>query len=154
MSKSLNNAIYLSDSPAEVRRKVAGMFTDPNRIRADIPGRVEGNPVFVYHDTFNPNRAEVEDLKARYRSGKVGDVEVKAKLTVALNRFLSPIRERRAGFEAQKGLVDRIIVEGTERMRAEARKTLELARKAMGIGSVWNSIRRKAEETQKKVAAR
>jgi tryptophanyl-tRNA synthetase len=154
MSKSLGNAIFLSDDARTVEKKVAGMYTDPNRVRADIPGTVEGNPVFAYHDAFNGDKAEVEDLKARYRSGKVGDVEVKARLTVALNRFLSPIRERRAGFEAQKGLVDRIIVEGTERMRAEARKTLELARKAMGIGSVWNSIRRKAEESQKKAAAR
>jgi tryptophanyl-tRNA synthetase len=154
MSKSLGNAIFLSDDARTVEKKVAGMYTDPNRVRADIPGTVEGNPVFAYHDAFNGDKAEVEDLKARYRSGKVGDVEVKARLTVALNRFLSPIRERRAGFEAQKGLVDRIIVEGTERMRAAARKTLELARKAMGIGGVWNSIRRKAEESQKKAAAR
>ncbi|MBN2303336.1 MAG: tryptophan--tRNA ligase, partial [Anaerolineae bacterium] len=85
MSKSLDNAIYLSDSPQEVERKVRGMYTDPNRIRADIPGTVEGNPVFVYHDAFNPNRTEVEDFKARYRAGTVNDVEVKHALAAALN---------------------------------------------------------------------
>ena len=96
MSKSLDNAIFLSDDAKTVRKKVFGMYTDPNRIRADIPGTVEGNPVFIYHDVFNPNKAEVEDLKTRYREGRVGDVEVKEKLTVALNNFLDPIRERRA----------------------------------------------------------
>ena len=72
------------------------MYTDPKRVRADIPGTVEGNPVFIYHDAFNPNTAEVDDLKARYRAGKVGDVEVKTKLANALNAHLDPIRERRA----------------------------------------------------------
>ncbi len=106
MSKSLGNAIFLSDDPATVRKKVFSMYTDPNRIRADIPGRVEGNPVFIYHDIFNPNREEVEDLKARYRQGRVGDVEVKEKLAIALNHFLDPIRERRAYYAEQKGLVE------------------------------------------------
>src|SRR5258705_278978 len=82
---------------------------------AAIPGTVEGNPVFIYHDVFNPDKAQVEDLKARYREGKVGDVEVKEKLAVALNRFLDPMRIRRARFEADSGLVDQLIVEGTEK---------------------------------------
>jgi tryptophanyl-tRNA synthetase len=90
MSKSLGNAIFLSDDPKTVEKKVRGMYTDPKRIRADIPGTVEGNPVFIYHDIFNPNREEVEDLKARYRQGRVGDVEVKEKLARALNAFLDP----------------------------------------------------------------
>ncbi len=77
MSKSLGNAILLSDDKATVDQKVRGMYTDPTRIRADIPANPEGNPVFQYHDAFNPNKAEVEDLKDRYRHGKVGDVEVK-----------------------------------------------------------------------------
>ena len=85
MSKSLGNTIYLSDDEATVRKKVGNMYTDPKRIRADIPGTVEGNPVFIYHDVFNPDREEVEDLKSRYREGKVGDVEVKEKLAVAVN---------------------------------------------------------------------
>ncbi len=88
MSKSLENAIFLSDDEATVRQKVMAMFTDPNRVRADIPGTVEGNPVFIYHDAFNTNTEEVEDLKARYRQGKVGDVEVKQKLIAALEIVL------------------------------------------------------------------
>lgn len=149
MSKSLNNAIYLSDDPKTVEKRVMSMYTDPNRTRADIPGTVEGNPVFIYHDVFNPNKEEVEDLKTRYRAGKVGDVEVKQKLARALNAFLDPIRERRAYYEAQKGLVDEIVYEGTQRMRQEARETLTIVKKAMGLASVWNRIARKAEERRK-----
>ena len=96
MSKSLGNTILLSDDADTVRRKVRGMYTDPNRIRADIPGTVEGNPVFLYHDAFNQDRDEVADLKERYRAGRVGDVEVKEKLAAAVNAFLDPMRERRA----------------------------------------------------------
>ncbi len=106
MSKSLGNAIYLSDDAKTVAKKVMGMYTDPKRLSADIPGTVEGNPVFDYHDAFNLDRAEVEELKARYRAGKVGDVEVKEKLIVSLNAFLDPIRERRAKYESQSGLAD------------------------------------------------
>src|SRR3982751_3934505 len=85
MSKSLGNTIHLSDTPEEVMKRVRQMYTDPKRVRADIPGTVEGNPVFIYHDAFNPDTAEVDDLKERYRAGKVGDVEVKTKLAKALN---------------------------------------------------------------------
>src|SRR5690606_36580035 len=101
MSKSLGNAILLSDTPQTVHARVMQMYTDPARVRADVPGRVEGNPVFVYHDLFNPDRAEVDDLKERYRQGRVGDVEVKRKLARALNAFLDPIRERRAALERE-----------------------------------------------------
>jgi len=133
MSKSLNNAIYLSDDAPTVERKVMGMFTDPNRVHADIPGRVEGNPVFIYHDAFNPDRDEVAELKERYRRGKVGDVEVKKKLARALNTMLDPIRERRARYEAQSGLVEDILAEGNRRMRAEAAETMALVRDAIGL---------------------
>ncbi len=150
MSKSLDNAIFLSDDTATVRRRVMGMFTDPNRIRADIPGQVEGNPVFIYHDFFNPNKEEVEDLKARYRAGKVGDVEVKEKLFIALENFLAPIRERRAYYESQTGLVDELIYEGTQRARQEAQATLLEVKKAMGFTGVWNKISRGAERRRKK----
>jgi tryptophanyl-tRNA synthetase len=146
MSKSLGNAIYLSDDPKTVEKKVFAMYTDPNRIRADIPGTVEGNPVFIYHDIFNPNKAEVEDLKARYRQGKVGDVEVKEKLALALNRFLDPLRERRAHYEAQSGLVERVIYEGTLRASKEGEETVLLMRKAMGLAGLWNRISRKGRE--------
>ncbi|MCK5673182.1 MAG: tryptophan--tRNA ligase, partial [Spirochaetales bacterium] len=122
MSKSLNNAIYLSDDAKTVMKKVNGMYTDPNRIRADIPGKVEGNPVFIYHDVFNTNKAEVEDLKDRYRIGNVGDVEVKQKLSTAINGFLDPIRERRNEFENKSGFVDEVIFDGTMVMREEARQ--------------------------------
>jgi tryptophanyl-tRNA synthetase len=146
MSKSLDNAIYLSDDPKTVKRKVHGMYTDPNRIRADIPGTVEGNPVFAYHDAFNPNKAEVEDLKTRYRAGTVGDVEVKDKLTAAINQFLDPIRERRAKIEADRGLPEQIIYEGTIRTSEVANETLMAMKKAMGLTGVWNKISRKGRD--------
>ncbi len=152
MSKSLGNAILLSDDAKAVRKKVFSMYTDPNRISADIPGRVEGNPVFIYHDTFNPNIAEVDDLKERYRSGTVGDVEVKEKLNIAINNFLDPIRERRAEIEADSGYVDEVIFQGTLRADEEAKATLLAAKKAMGLTGVWNRIRRKAEKRRKRLA--
>jgi tryptophanyl-tRNA synthetase len=133
MSKSLGNAIFLSDDEKAVNEKVRGMFTDPNRVRADIPGRVEGNPVFIYHDAFNPNTDEINDLKERYLKGTVGDVEVKKKLALAINNFLAPMRERRAVYQAKPGLVEEILVEGTKRARAEAQATMELVRDAMGM---------------------
>jgi len=150
MSKSLNNAIFLSDDAKTVEKRVFSMYTDPKRIRADIPGTVEGNPVFIYHDIFNPNKAEVEELKERYRAGRVGDVEVKEKLAVALNNFLDPIRERRAEFAARSGFVDEVIYDGTLRARQEAQETLMLAKKAMGLTGVWNRISRKAEDAKKR----
>jgi len=146
MSKSLGNAIFLSDDAKTVRKKVFAMYTDPNRVRADVPGRVEGNPVFVYHDAFNPDRDEVADLKTRYRQGRVGDVEVKEKLTTALNAFLDPIRQRREAYASQKGLVERVIYEGTLRASQEAEETLQAMRKAMGLATLWNGISRKARQ--------
>jgi len=151
MSKSLGNAIFLSDDSAVVRKKVFSMYTDPKRIRADIPGTVEGNPVFSYHDAFNTRVEEVEDLKERYRAGRVGDVEVKEKLARALNEFLDPLRERRAFYESQTGLIDEIIYEGTLRTRDEARETLQLAKEAMGLSRVFTRISRRAERRRKKL---
>jgi tryptophanyl-tRNA synthetase len=133
MSKSLGNAILLSDPPDVVRQRVMQMYTDPNRIRADIPGTVEGNPVFTYHDAFNPDTAEVDDLKLRYREGRVGDVEVKRKLHAALETFLEPVRERRAQYASRPALVEEILAAGNEAMRAVARDTLERVRSAMGM---------------------
>ena len=150
MSKSLGNAILLSDDSRTVKKQVMSMYTDPNRISADIPGNVEGNPVFSYHDIFNPNTAEVDDLKERYRAGRVGDVEVKEKLFVALENFLDPIRERRAHYEAQTGFVDELLYEGTQRAQQEARATLIEVKKAMGLTGVWNRIRRAVERRRKK----
>ncbi len=133
MSKSIGNTIMLSDDADTVRKKVMAMYTDPTRLRATDPGHVKGNPVFVYHDAFNPNHDEVHDLKSRYTKGTVGDVEVKQKLVVALNTFLDPIRERRAEFERQPGLLEDILAEGSRKARAQAQETLELAREAMGL---------------------
>ena len=133
MGKSLDNAIYLTDDPKTVERKVMAMYTDPKRIRATDPGTVEGNPVFVYHDNFNPNKAQVDDLKARYREGKVGDVEVKRTLLAAIEAFLRPIRERRAEYAAKPKLVDEILAAGSERARKEAAQTLHEVRAAMKL---------------------
>jgi tryptophanyl-tRNA synthetase len=133
MSKSLGNTIHLSDTPDDVKKKVMRMYTDPKRIRADIPGTVEGNPVFVYHDAFNPNAAEVEDLKARYRAGKVGDVEVKTKLANALNAHLDPIRERRTAILAKPDRLKEMLFEGSRRARTIAAGTMERIRDAVKI---------------------
>jgi tryptophanyl-tRNA synthetase len=133
MSKSLDNAIFLGDDAEMVRRKVMNMYTDPARIRADIPGTPEGNPVFQYHDAFNPNRQEVEDLKARYRAGRVGDVEVKKKLNAALQQFLDPIRERRLYYQARPEIVDEILGAGAAKVRPLSEETVAMAREAMGL---------------------
>lgn len=152
MSKSIGNTIFISDDAAAVRKKVHSMYTDPNRIRADIPGTVEGNPVFTYLDHFDPDKALVEELKARYRAGQVGDVEVKERLVGSLNAFLDPMRERAAHYASQGGLVDEIIFQGTMRYREIAGETMREVKKAMGLSSTFNRIARKAEERQKKLA--
>ena len=133
MSKSYGNAIDLSDDPEAVRKKVMQMYTDPKRVRADIPGTVEGNPVFMYHDAFNPNTAEVEDLKTRYRAGKVGDVEVKNKLARALNAHLDPMRTRRAELVAKPSALRDILHEGSRKARAVAQETMERVRAAVRL---------------------
>lgn len=149
MSKSLGNCIFLSDDKKTVQKKVRSMYTDPNRTSADIPGTVEGNPVFIYHDAFNQNKAQVENFKERYRAGTIGDVEVKDALAKAINDFLDPIRERRSEYEQKKGFVEQVIYDGTLKMRNEARKTLQQVKNAMGLNALWNGIRRKAESVQK-----
>ncbi len=133
MSKSLGNAIFLSDDAGTVKQKVMGMYTDPKRLRATDPGTVEGNPVFIYHDAFNPSYAEVDDLKERYRQGKVGDVEVKEKLVLAINNFLEPVREKRAYYLAHPTVPRDVLASGIRRMQAEARQTMELVREATGL---------------------
>ncbi len=140
MSKSLNNAIFLSDTPAVVEEKVMGMYTDPNRTSADVPGKVEGNPVFTYHDHFNPDREQILELKERYRQGKVGDVEVKRKLALAINQFLDPLRSRREEFARQPDLVLDILFAGSRRMGLESEKTLDLVREVMGLQQYQKTI--------------
>jgi len=133
MSKSYGNTIDLSDDAETVRKKVMQMYTDPKRVRADIPGTVEGNPVFMYHDAFNPDTAEVQDLKSRYRAGKVGDVEVKTKLATALNAHLDPMRMRRTQVLAKPTSVREILQEGSRKARGVAQETMERVRSAVKL---------------------
>ncbi|MCH7579414.1 MAG: tryptophan--tRNA ligase [Chloroflexi bacterium] len=133
MSKSLNNAIYLKDDADTVTKKVMSMYTDPTRLRATDPGHVEGNPVFMYHDAFNPDTAEVDDLKERYVKGAVGDVEVKQKLAAALNTMLDPIRERRAEYASRPDAVREALAKGTEHTRKVAAETMTEVRSALKL---------------------
>jgi tryptophanyl-tRNA synthetase len=133
MSKSYGNTINLADDAATVLKKVMQMYTDPKRIRADVPGTVEGNPVFMYHDAFNPDTAEVDDLKTRYRAGKVGDVEVKTKLAKALNAHLDPMRARRAELLARPAALREILEQGSRKARGIAQETMERVRGAVKL---------------------
>ncbi len=133
MSKSLGNCIFLADSEEEVKKKVMSMYTDPNRIRPTDSGTVEGNPVFIYHDAFNPNKDEVEDLKRRYRKGEVGDVEVKQKLAIAINVLLEPMRLRRQTLEASPEKIEAILAEGVKKGRLVSEEVLEQVKTAMKI---------------------
>lgn len=126
--------IYFTDDTDTVKKKVMGMYTDPNRIHPTDPGKVEGNPVFVYHDYFNTDTDQVNDLKERYREGKVGDVEVKEKLFTAVEEFLKPIREKRAEVE-KKGdsyILD-ILQEGEKKVLKEAEKIERKVLETMGF---------------------
>ena len=142
MSKSLNNCIYLSDTADEVKKKVMGMYTDPDHLRVEDPGKVEGNTVFTYLDAFSrpehfsrylPEYSSLEELKAHYRRGGLGDVKVKRLLIAILNEMLDPIRERRHYYEARIGEVYDILREGSEKARAAAAETLADVRAAMKI---------------------
>jgi tryptophanyl-tRNA synthetase len=132
-SKSLNNAIFLSDPKEEVERKVMSMYTDPDHIRLESPGNVEGNVVFAYLDAFDPNVEEVQALKAQYRAGGLGDVVIKRRLIEVLETLLAPIRERRAALEQNPEMVRAILKDGTARARSAAAKTLAQVRAAVGI---------------------
>ncbi len=135
MSKSLGNAIFLSDDTTTVEKKVMSMYTDPRRIHPTDPGTVEGNPVFTYLDAFasGSDTEKVESYKEKYRKGEVGDVDVKNFLVEVLNRFLDPIRKRRSELEKQEDLVEKTLEEGTKKARAEASETLNLVKKAMKL---------------------
>ncbi len=133
MSKSYGNAIDLSDDAETVRKKVMRMYTDPKRVRADIPGTVEGNPVFMYHDAFNPDTAQVDEFKARYRAGTVGDVEVKQALVEAINATLDPMRERRAEILSQPDRIREILHDGSAKARAVAQATMADVRAAVRL---------------------
>ena len=133
MSKSLNNCIYLIDNQEEINKKVMKMFTDPNRTSPDIPGKVEGNPVFIYHDIFNQNKAEVDEFKERYRKGKIGDVEVKKSLAKNINLFLEPIRERRSQVKKNRSEIFDIIMDGSTRARKLAKENIDRIKDSMKI---------------------
>ena len=141
MGKSLGNAIALSDDEATVTKKVMSMFTDPNRLTGREPGNVEGNPVFTYHDAFNPDRERVAELKELYRKGGenekgkplLGDVQVKRELAVALNAMLEPMRQRRAELARDETYVWDVIRDGTQRGKARAEQVMERVRGAMKI---------------------
>lgn len=133
MHSSYNNAIRFYESEEETTKKVMSMYTDPTRKRATDPGTVEGNPVFEYHDVFNPNKDEVEDFKKKYREGKIGDVDVKKSLAAALNKYLAPIRARRAELTKDPKAAIRILDEGTEKARPLVRATLDEVLGKMGL---------------------
>ncbi len=135
MSKSLGNAIMLSDDAKAVKQKVMSMYTDPNRIHATDPGTVEGNPLFIYHDLFNPDTEQVAEFKERYRAGTIGDVECKKVLVEKLNAFLDPIRQRRHYLEERPDDVIDILRSGAQHARPIAQETLAQAREAMGLVS-------------------
>lgn len=133
MSKSLGNAIFLSDDAETVRQKVMGMYTDPKRLRATDPGNddPEQNPLWAFHETFNTDKAWVAEHRDAYRNGKVGDVAVKKKLVEVLNAFIDPIRTRRAELAQRPDDVISALRQGTARANAVAEETLALAKKAM-----------------------
>jgi tryptophanyl-tRNA synthetase len=133
MGKSIGNTIDLKDDADTVNRKVMSMYTDPTRLRATDPGHVEGNPVFMYHDAFNPDVEEVNDLRERYVRGAVGDVEVKKKLAVAINNLLEPMRERRVYYESRPELVKEALEKGTARGFKTAQETIEAVRHALRL---------------------
>lgn len=142
MSKSLNNCIYLSDTPEDVRKKVMSMFTDPNHLRVEDPGQVEGNPVFIYLDAFCrdehferylPDYKNLDELKAHYTRGGLGDVKVKKFLNNVLQEELEPIRKRRKEFEKDIPAVYRILEEGSKKAEAVAAQTLADVKRAMKI---------------------
>lgn len=133
MGKSLGNAIFLSDPPDVASKKVMGMYTDPQHVRAGLPGIVAGNPVFSYLDAFDPDEAAIEELKRRYRAGGLGDVAVKRRLIEILEAFLAPIRTRRSELARDPAMVERILREGTARGRVVARQTLGEVRRALHL---------------------
>lgn len=131
MSKSLNNAIYLSDDPDAVKKKVMSMYTDPNRLKPTDKGRVENNPLWIFHETFNPDKAWVQDAEERYRAGAIGDVECKRKLIDVLVDMIEPMRQKRIKFEQDIHYVKKILQDGTQKANIVAHETLVQAKEAM-----------------------
>jgi len=136
MSKSGGNSILLSENEKDLKKKVMSIYTDPDRVHPTDPGKVKGNPIFVYHDAFNQDKEEVKDLKDRYKKGKVGDVEVKEKLFKVLKDFIGPIREKRKYYEKRPDEAKEILIEGTKRARKVVQEVVKRFRENIGINSL------------------
>ncbi|MDF7668871.1 tryptophan--tRNA ligase [Lactobacillus sp. ESL0703] len=133
MSKSLNNAIYLSDNAETVQKKVMSMYTDPDHIHVEDPGKIEGNTVFTYLDIFDPDKDKVAQLKEDYQKGGLGDVKIKRYLNKVLEAELAPIRERRAKFAEDEAAVYEMLIEGSKKANEVANETLHQVREAIGL---------------------
>lgn len=133
MSKSLGNAIYLSDDVETLKKKVMSMYTDPGHLRVEDPGQIEGNMVFEYLDVFDTNKEKVAELKHQYRQGGLGDVKLKMYLFEVLNNLLTPIRLKRAELAKNKDAVMQILLQGTQQVRLVAQKTMDEVRQAMHL---------------------
>ncbi|MGK4073207.1 tryptophan--tRNA ligase [Lactobacillus crispatus] len=138
MSKSLGNAIYLADDAKTVQKKVMSMYTDPNHIHVEDPGKVEGNTVFTYLDVFDPDKDKVAELKAEYQKGGLGDVKIKRYLNKVLEAELVPIRERREKFAQDEDAVYEMLLEGSKKANKVANATLEQVRDAIGLNYFKN----------------
>ena len=134
MGKSLNNCIFLSDSEEELRKKVFQVYTDPARVHATDPGKIEGNVAFMYHDLFNSNKEEVEEMKDLYRKGEIKDVEVKERLFEVMNEYLKPIRERRIEAEGMKDELLAKALDGSKKVQVIAKDIVEQMKEAMELG--------------------
>ncbi len=138
MSKSLGNCIYLSDDAKTVQKKVMSMFTDPDHVHVEDPGKVEGNTVFTYLDVFDPDKDKVAELKAEYQKGGLGDVKIKRYLNKVLEAELAPIRERREKFAQDEDAVYEMLLEGSKKANQVANATLEQVRDAIGLNYFKN----------------
>lgn len=133
MSKSLNNGIYLKDSKEIVEQKIRALYTDPARIRADIPGKVEGNPLFIYHENFNRDQSEVDEFKSLYRIGKIGDMAIKKRLMEEINSLLDPFRERRLYYSDKIDLIDEMLMDHSSDARKTSSVVLKRVKTAMKV---------------------
>ena len=133
MSKSLGNTIYIKDGSDIIKQKVMGMYTDPNHIKVEDPGKVEGNVVFTYLDIFDPNKEELEELKNHYRKGGLGDVKLKRRLIDLIVAKLEPFQAKRREYEKNMDEVIKIVKKGNEKARERASKTLSEVRKVVGV---------------------
>ena len=131
MSKSLNNAIFLSDDPDTIKKKVMGMYTDPKRLKASDKGTIENNPLWIFHEIFNPDQAWVKEAEARYQAGAIGDVECKKRLIEILVELIEPMRQRRLQYEKDETFIKTILRNGTAKANTVAGETLALAKEAM-----------------------